>query len=221
MSSKYLEAVKVSIDLIALKIECLEDVNDRKRATLEIEKFVASFQEGADEKNLLNERNGMKKTPEICDVDDRKKTTSEFERFIASFQEGAGEKHLMLEESHGIKQMPISPSDCRQNGADKRFQCPKCLYCFTKKVSLKRHENVDCVKKMVHMGESQRIVYKNGSENCDVCNFRTTSQKNLREHQIKHSGKIQCSNCKRGFTRKRELARHQLNVCRKLRNKYN
>ena len=178
MSSKYLEAVKVSIDLIALKIECLEDVDDRKRAT------------------------------------------SEFERFIASSQEGAGEKHL-LEESHGIKQMPKIPSDHRQKGADKRFQCPKCLYCFTKKESLKRHENVDCVKKMVHMGESQRIVYKNGSENCDVCNFRTTSQKNLREHQIKHSGKIQCSNCKRGFTRKRELARHQLNVCRKLRNKYN
>ena len=204
MSSKYLEAVKVSIDLIALKIECLEDVDDRKRATLEIENFIASFQE-----QLLEESQGMKKTPRIRDVDDRKRDTSEFERFIASFQEDAGEKHL-LEESHGMKKTAIIPSDPRQNAADERFQCPKCLYCFTKKESLKRHENVDCVKKMVHMGENQRIVYSNGSEICDVCNFRTTSQKNLREHQIKHSGKIQCSNCKRGFTRKRELARHQL-----------
>ena len=204
MSSKYLEAVKVSIDLIALKIECLEDVDDRKRATLEIENFIASFQE-----QLLEESQGMKKTPRIRDVDDRKRDTSEFERFIASFQEDAGEKHL-LEESHGMKKTAIIPSDPRQNAADERFQCPKCLYCFTKKESLKRHENVDCVKKMVHMGENQRIVYSNGSEICDVCNFRTTSQKNLREHQIKHSGRIQCSNCKRGFTRKRELARHQL-----------
>ena len=204
MSSKYLEAVKVSIDLIALKIECLEDVDDRKRATLEIENFIASFQE-----QLLEESQGMKKTPRIRDVDDRKRDTSEFERFIASFQEDAGENH-MLEESHGMKKTAIIPSDPRQNAADERFQCPKCLYCFTKKESLKRHENVDCVKKMVHMGENQRIVYSNGSEICDVCNFRTTSQKNLREHQIKHSGKIQCSNCKRGFTRKRELARHQL-----------
>ena len=204
MSSKYLEAVKVSIDLIALKIECLEDVDDRKRATLEIENFIASFQE-----QLLEESQGMKKTPRIRDVDDRKRDTSEFERFIASFQEDAGEKHL-LEESHGMKKTAIIPPDPRQNGADERFQCPKCLYCFTKKESLKRHENVDCVKKMVHMGENQRIVYSNGSEICDVCNFRTTSQKNLREHQIKHSGKIQCSNCKRGFTRKRELARHQI-----------
>ena len=204
MSSKYLEAVKVSIDLIALKIECLEDVDDRKRATLEIENFIASFQE-----QLLEESQGMKKTPRIRDVDDRKRDTSEFERFIASFQEDAGANHL-LEESHGMKKTAIIPSDPRQNAADERFQCPKCLYCFTKKESLKRHENVDCVKKMVHMGENQRIVYSNGSEICDVCNFRTTSQKNLREHQIKHSGKIQCSNCKRGFTRKRELARHQL-----------
>ena len=204
MSSKYLEAVKVSIDLIALKIECLEDVDDRKRATLEIENFIASFQE-----QLLEESQGMKKTPRIRDVDDRKRDTSEFERFIASFQEDAGENH-MLEESHGMKKTAIIPSDPRQNAADERFQCPKCLYCFTKKESLKRHENVDCVKKMVHMGENQRIVYSNGSEICDVCNFRTTSQKNLREHQIKHSGRIQCSNCKRGFTRKRELARHQL-----------
>ena len=204
MSSKYLEAVKVSIDLIALKIECLEDVDDRKRATLEIENFIASFQE-----QLLEESHGMKKAPRIRDVDDGKRPTSEFERFIASFQEDAGENH-MLEESHGMKKTAIIPSDPRQNAADERFQCPKCLYCFTKKESLKRHENVDCVKKMVHMGENQRIVYSNGSEICDVCNFRTTSQKNLREHQIKHSGKIQCSNCKRGFTRKRELARHQL-----------
>ena len=204
MSSKYLEAVKVSIDLIALKIECLEDVDDRKRATLEIENFIASFQE-----QLLEESQGMKKTPRIRDVDDRKRDTSEFERFIASFQEDAGANH-MLEEGHGMKKTAIIPSDPRQNAADERFQCPKCLYCFTKKESLKRHENVDCVKKMVHMGENQRIVYSNGSEICDVCNFRTTSQKNLREHQIKHSGKIQCSNCKRGFTRKRELARHQL-----------
>ena len=204
MSSKYLEAVKVSIDLIALKIECLEDVDDRKRATLEIENFIASLQE-----QLLEESQGMKKTPRIRDVDDRKRDTSEFERFIASFQEDAGENH-MLEESHGMKKTAIIPSDPRQNAADERFQCPKCLYCFSKKESLKRHENVDCVKKMVHMGENQRIVYSNGSEICDVCNFRTTSQKNLREHQIKHSGRIQCSNCKRGFTRKRELARHQL-----------
>ena len=209
MSSKYLEAVKVSIDLIALKIECLEDVDDRKRATLEIENFIASFQESTGDKQLLEESHGMMKTSRICDVDDRKRPTSEFERFIASFQEDAGEKHL-LEESHGMKKTAIIPSDPRQNAADERFQCPKCLYCFTKKESLKRHENVDCVKKMVHMGENQRIVYSNGSEICDVCNFRTTSQKNLREHQIKHSGKIQCSNCKRGFTRKRELARHQL-----------
>ena len=73
MSSKYLEAVKVSIDLIALKIECLEDVDDRKRATLEIEKFIASFQKGAGEKNLLEESHGMKKTPGLRDVDERKK----------------------------------------------------------------------------------------------------------------------------------------------------
>ena len=46
---------------------------------------------------------------------------------------------------------------------------------------------------------------------CNLCDFKTTSKDNLRQHLVKHSGKIQCPVCKQPFSRRRDLERHQKN----------
>ena len=91
------------------------------------------------------------------------------------------------------------------NVHEEKFRCENCGKCFQDQYCLTRHKRGQATCEKI-LNKSQFCnVY------CNLCDFKTTSKDNLRQHLVKHSGKIICSVCKQPFSRRRDLERHQKN----------
>ena len=91
------------------------------------------------------------------------------------------------------------------NVHEEKFRCENCGKCFQDQYCLTRHKRGQATCEKI-LNKSQFCnVY------CNLCDFKTTSKDNLRQHLVKHSGKIICSVCKQPFSRRRDLFSHSMN----------
>lgn len=91
------------------------------------------------------------------------------------------------------------------NVHEEKFRCENCGKCFQDQYCLTRHKRGQATcEKIINKSQYCNVF-------CNLCDFKTTSKDNLRQHLVKHSGKIICPVCKQPFSRRRDLERHQKN----------
>ena len=179
-----LDEVKVTIDLIALKVEYLENKQEKNEALIAIQSFVESLK--SDEspfRNLIEEKVSIKKGSSNVDGSSHKE-----------------EETVVCEETSDIEIVHTE----RKKIAN--CKCQKCGQCFSSNWSLQRHIARNRGKRICGISEPGMNDFA-----CSVCDFKTSAKDNLQNHMIKHSGRYLCDTCNCGFSREKSLLRHQGN----------
>ena len=108
---------------------------------------------------------------------------------------------------------------------DKRYKCEACNYASHFESELKAHKIIhqknpafqcmfkNCGKWFMHKWELTVHIKKHDGKvfKCDMCDFSSNLEKQLKEHQRKHSDDCayQCKMCNKGFHYQSGLKRHQ------------
>ena len=182
-----LDEVKVTIDLIALKVEYLENKQEKNEALIAIQSFVESLK--SDESPFRNS------------IEEKVKKVSIEKRSSNVGDNSHKEKDTVVcEETSDIEIVHT------ERKKEANFKCQKCGQCFKKRNHLQRHITRNRGKRTCGISEPGMNDFA-----CSVCDFKTSAKDNLQNHMIKHSGRYLCDTCNCGFSREKSLLRHKGN----------
>ena len=202
---KTIQVIKLQIDLLGLDIENLQN-DDKIEALEEMERTLS-----------ILESMKSSKVNVACNLenDDKVETLKEMEKVKVELE--ANESKIDPLPSELMETNNLAPKKNEENLNEQNLQkivSPhECSFCGRNFERLEKHKPV-CRKSPQYI-HSRKL-------SCDECDFRTFTDRTLRDHKRRHAGVYQCQKCQYKAYTKGDLNKHvkrSQNCVTRLRNK--